>query len=92
MEKDFEEFKPKLVIVQGDTTSAFSAALTSFYQKIPIAHLEAGLRTNNLMSPFPEEANRRLISQIASLHFAPTKLSEDNLKNSDGYWKNFCDW
>lgn len=63
---------PDLVLVQGDTTTAFSATLAAFYAKIPVAHVEAGLRTYNLHSPFPEEAMRQLISRLASLHFAPT--------------------
>ena len=79
LEKEFQEFKPKLLIVQGDTSTAFAAALAASYNKIPIAHVEAGLRTNNLMDPFPEEINRRLISQISTLHFAPTKKSLMNL-------------
>ncbi|HEV2276693.1 MAG TPA: UDP-N-acetylglucosamine 2-epimerase (non-hydrolyzing), partial [Acidobacteriaceae bacterium] len=64
---------PELVLVQGDTTTAFSAALAAFYAKIPVAHVEAGLRTCNLHSPFPEEAMRQLISRVATLHFAPTE-------------------
>tara|TARA_Y100001968_G_scaffold307221_2_gene324832 strand:+ start:16810 stop:17916 length:1107 start_codon:yes stop_codon:yes gene_type:complete len=79
---EFKKYKPHLVIVQGDTSTAFAAALSAFYEGIPVAHVEAGLRTNNLHEPFPEEANRRLISQITSLHFAPTKLSEINLLKS----------
>ena len=75
----FLEKKPSLVIVQGDTTTAMSAALAAFYYKIPVAHIEAGLRTNDINFPFPEELNRRIISLIASLHFAPTKLAEDKL-------------
>jgi UDP-N-acetylglucosamine 2-epimerase (non-hydrolysing) len=82
LEKLFKEIKPQLVIVQGDTTTAFAAALAAFYQQIPIGHVEAGLRTDNLFDPFPEEANRRLISQIAQLHFAPTDLSVANLQKS----------
>ena len=78
----FKEIKPQIVIVQGDTTTAFAAALSAFYQQIPIGHVEAGLRTNNLFDPFPEEANRRLISQIAQLHFAPTHLAVTNLQQS----------
>jgi UDP-N-acetylglucosamine 2-epimerase (non-hydrolysing) len=65
--------------VQGDTTSAFVGALAAYYRQIPIAHLEAGLRTRNLSSPFPEEGNRRLISSVASLHFAPTRRAETQL-------------
>ena len=79
---EFQENRPNLVIVQGDTTTAFSAALAAFYEKIPVGHVEAGLRTENLMDPYPEELNRRLISQIASLHFAPTDLCRDNLLSS----------
>ncbi|MBF2015084.1 MAG: UDP-N-acetylglucosamine 2-epimerase (non-hydrolyzing) [Rivularia sp. T60_A2020_040] len=78
----FEENQPNLVLVQGDTTTAFAAALAAFYQKIPIAHVEAGLRTDDLFNPYPEEANRRLISQIAQLHFAPTPLATENLQRS----------
>lgn len=69
------------IIVQGDTTTAYSIALSAFHFKIPVIHLEAGLRTNNKYSPFPEEINRRLISQIANIHLCPTKLSLENLKN-----------
>ncbi len=82
LEKDFLENKPNLVIVQGDTTTAFAAALTSFYLGIKIAHVEAGLRTNNLNDPFPEEANRKMITQLASLHFAPTQNAFNNLTKS----------
>lgn len=78
----FAQIKPQLIFVQGDTTTAFSAALAAFYHQIPIAHVEAGLRTDNLYNPYPEEANRRLISQIAQLHFAPTKLAVENLQKS----------
>ena len=78
----FTQIEPKLVFVQGDTTTAFTAALTAFYHQIPVAHVEAGLRTDNLYNPYPEEANRRLISQIAQLHFAPTELAIQNLQKS----------
>ena len=87
MGKFFKNNSTDIVFVQGDTTTALSGALSAFYNKIPIAHVEAGLRTNNLFTPFPEEANRRIISQIASLHFAPTKLAKENLINS-GIKKN----
>ena len=80
LRKDFQENRPDLVLVQGDTTTAFAAALAAFYEQIPIGHVEAGLRTDNLQNPFPEEANRRLISQIATLHFAPTDRAVENLK------------
>lgn len=79
---DFQAFPPQLVLVQGDTTTAFAAALSAFYEQIPVGHVEAGLRTDNLLDPFPEEANRRLISQIAHLHFAPTQQSAANLQAS----------
>ena len=82
LELEFQQNKTDLVIVQGDTSTTFSAAMAAFYQKIPIAHIEAGLRTNDLYEPFPEEANRRLISQITNLHFAPTDSSKQNLLNS----------
>lgn len=78
----FQKIKPQLVLVQGDTTTAFAAALAAFYQKIPVGHVEAGLRTDNIYDPFPEEANRRLISQIAQIHFAPTDVSVNHLKQS----------
>ena len=83
LESIFEEIKPKIVLVQGDTSTAFSAALAAFYLKIPIGHVEAGLRSNNIYDPYPEEVNRRLISQIASLHFAPTKTANENLISSN---------
>lgn len=71
--------RPDLVLVQGDTTTCFAAALASFYQQIPVAHLEAGLRTDNRYNPFPEEINRRLTTQVASLHLAPTSIARNNL-------------
>jgi UDP-N-acetylglucosamine 2-epimerase (non-hydrolysing) len=82
LEQVFRELCPQLVIVQGDTTTAFAAALAAFYQQIPVGHVEAGLRTDQLLDPFPEEANRRLISQLGRLHFAPTELSVENLRKS----------
>lgn len=82
LETLFDEIQPDIVLVQGDTSTAFSAALAAFYQKIPVGHVEAGLRTDNILNPFPEEANRRLISQLAQLHFAPTELSKQNLEQS----------
>lgn len=82
LEELFNSKKPNLVIVQGDTSTAFAAGLAAFYQKIPLGHVEAGLRTDNLFNPYPEEANRRLISQITQLHFAPTALAVENLKSS----------
>jgi UDP-N-acetylglucosamine 2-epimerase (non-hydrolysing) len=73
--------RPDLVLVQGDTTTVLATALAAFYQEIPIGHVEAGLRTRNLKSPWPEEANRVLTSHLATLHFAPTKVSQGNLIN-----------
>jgi len=78
----FQRSKPDLVLVQGDTTTAFAAALAAFYHQIPVGHVEAGLRTDNIYNPYPEEANRRLISQITQLHFAPTTKAVENLKAS----------
>jgi UDP-N-acetylglucosamine 2-epimerase (non-hydrolysing) len=71
---------PDLVVVQGDTSSAFTAALAAFYHQIPVVHLEAGLRTGDIYSPFPEEVNRRLTSPISALHLAPTATSRANLE------------
>jgi len=71
---------PDAVLVQGDTSSAFVGALTAFYHKIPVGHIEAGLRTDNKYSPFPEEINRRCISQVADWHFAPTDWAVANLR------------
>lgn len=73
----FEE--PDLILIQGDTTSVLCAALAAFYRRVPVGHVEAGLRTGNLDSPWPEEANRELVSRLASLHFAPTEANRDNL-------------
>src|SRR5580693_6330582 len=72
-------FRPDRVIVQGDTTTAFAAALAAFYHRIPVAHVEAGLRTDNIYSPWPEEVNRRLVTRIADLHLAPTAHARANL-------------
>ncbi len=74
-----QEVKPELVMVQGDTATAFAASLAAFYLKVPIGHVEAGLRTGNMQSPFPEEAYRCFISSIANYHFAPTSLNVANL-------------
>ncbi|MGC1307688.1 MAG: UDP-N-acetylglucosamine 2-epimerase (non-hydrolyzing) [Phormidesmis sp.] len=85
LETLFTQLRPDIVISQGDTTTAFAAALAAFYQQIPVGHVEAGLRTDNILNPFPEEANRRLVSQIATLHFAPTATSVVNLNASGVY-------
>jgi UDP-N-acetylglucosamine 2-epimerase (non-hydrolysing) len=79
LDEVYEKEKPNLVITQGDTTTAFVSSLAAFNRKIKIAHVEAGLRTDDLYNPFPEEANRRLISQIAQLHFTPTNTNTQNL-------------
>ena len=79
MDTVLSEMRPDFVLVQGDTTTVLCAALASFYQRIPIGHVEAGLRTGNMRSPFPEEANRRLVSPLADLHFAPTEVSRQAL-------------
>lgn len=73
------EVKPDLVLVHGDTATTFAATLAAYYQQIPVAHIEAGLRTGNLYSPWPEEANRKLTGALAELHFSPTRKSADNL-------------
>ncbi|MCE5329734.1 UDP-N-acetylglucosamine 2-epimerase (non-hydrolyzing), partial [bacterium] len=80
MEEVFEKINPDIVLVQGDTTTAFLTAFIAFYQKIKIGHVEAGLRTYNKYNPFPEEINRQLVSKIADLYFAPTKIAYENLK------------
>ncbi|WP_325050407.1 non-hydrolyzing UDP-N-acetylglucosamine 2-epimerase [Falsigemmobacter faecalis] len=74
-----EEFNPNLVLVHGDTTTTLAASLAAYYQKIPVGHVEAGLRTGNILSPWPEEINRRLTGAITDLHFAPTVRSQANL-------------
>lgn len=79
MERVLAESKPDVVLVHGDTTTSSAAALAAFYAKVPVGHVEAGLRTSTVQMPFPEELNRRLTSVIASYHFAPTGGSRDNL-------------
>ncbi len=80
LEPVFKESRPDLAIVQGDTTTAFCGALGAFYARVPVAHVEAGLRTGDLSQPFPEELNRVLVSRIAELHFAPTESAAENLR------------
>jgi UDP-N-acetylglucosamine 2-epimerase (non-hydrolysing) len=75
----YKKWRPDFVFVHGDTTTAFAGSLAAFYEKIKIAHVEAGLRTGNLASPWPEEGNRQLISRLTSIHFAPTDSSRKNL-------------
>ncbi|HXI02747.1 MAG TPA: UDP-N-acetylglucosamine 2-epimerase (non-hydrolyzing), partial [Candidatus Saccharimonadales bacterium] len=74
-----ETVKPDVVVVQGDTATTFAAAMAAFLRKIPVAHVEAGLRTSDIYNPFPEEMSRRLASSLSTVHFAPTTLSRDNL-------------
>lgn len=75
----FNEVHPDVVLVHGDTTTSTSAALAAFYQQIPVGHVEAGLRTHNIYSPWPEEMNRQITGRIATYHFSPTSLSRQNL-------------
>jgi UDP-N-acetylglucosamine 2-epimerase (non-hydrolysing) len=75
----FDELDPTVVVVQGDTASTLAGALAGFFRKAPVAHVEAGLRSQDLASPFPEEANRRLVAQVAGLHLAPTTAAAVNL-------------
>jgi UDP-N-acetylglucosamine 2-epimerase (non-hydrolysing) len=79
VERVLRRVRPDMVMVQGDTTSALAAALAAFYQQIPVGHVEAGLRTRDKYSPYPEEMNRRLVSSLADLHFAPTRTARENL-------------
>lgn len=79
VENACHRFEPNIVLVQGDTTTAFASALAAYYCKIPVGHIEAGLRSHDLYNPFPEEANRRLVSVLTRIHFAPTALSRNEL-------------
>lgn len=79
LESVLMDFKPDMVLVHGDTATTLSATLACYYQKIPVGHVEAGLRTGNIYSPWPEEGNRKVTSTLAALHFAPTESSEQNL-------------
>ena len=83
------ETKPDIVLVHGDTTTSMAAALAAFYQQIPVGHVEAGLRTHNIYSPWPEEINRQITGRIATYHFSPTSLSEQNLKEETAFGKIF---
>ena len=84
-----KETQPDVVFVHGDTTTSTAAALAAFYQQIPVAHIEAGLRTRNIYSPWPEEMNRQITGRIAAFNFAPTPLSEQNLKAESAQGKIF---
>ena len=79
LEKIIKETKPDIVLVHGDTTTTFAGALAAFYNRIDIGHVEAGLRTNNKYSPYPEEMNRQMVDCMTDMYFAPTKLSKENL-------------
>ena len=81
----FKECKPDVVLVHGDTTTSTAAALAAFYAQIPVGHVEAGLRTQNIYSPWPEEMNRQITGRIATYHFSPTSLSEKNLKEEKAH-------
>ena len=81
LQEVFEQQKPDVVLVHGDTTTSFVASLAAFYQQIPVGHVEAGLRTYNMSSPWPEEFNRRVTGLVANYHFAPTEQSKQNLLN-----------
>lgn len=81
LDKLFQVNRPAAVIVQGDTTTSTAAGIAAFYHGIPVVHVEAGLRSHNIFSPFPEEGNRKITSQVASLHLAPTSTSKQNLVN-----------
>ncbi len=84
MRNIFSEYKPDLVLVHGDTTTTLASAMAAFYAKIPVGHVEAGLRTNDIFAPYPEEFNRQVVSRITTYHFAPTNLSRNNLE-SEGH-------
>ncbi len=79
----YKEEKPDIVLVHGDTTTSFAAALAAFYQQIPVGHVEAGLRTGDIYSPYPEELNRLLTGRIATYHFSPTEQNKENLKREN---------
>jgi UDP-N-acetylglucosamine 2-epimerase len=83
MQRELVLHRPDWLLVQGDTTTAFASTLAAFYQKIPVAHVEAGLRTGDIYSPWPEEVNRSLIARIARLHFAPVASNADNLRREN---------
>jgi UDP-N-acetylglucosamine 2-epimerase (non-hydrolysing) len=85
----FKECKPDIVLVHGDTTTSTAAALAAFYMQIPVGHVEAGLRTHNIYSPWPEEMNRQITSRIATYNFSPTPLSAQNLKKEKAHGQIF---
>ena len=85
----FKQYKPDIVLVHGDTTTSTAAALAAFYQQIPVGHVEAGLRTHNIYSPWPEEMNRQITGRIASYNFCPTSLSKENLEKESAHGEIF---
>ncbi|MCQ2113696.1 MAG: UDP-N-acetylglucosamine 2-epimerase (non-hydrolyzing) [Bacteroidaceae bacterium] len=85
----FKECRPDVVLVHGDTTTSMAAAMAAFYQQIPVGHVEAGLRTHNMLSPWPEEMNRQVTGRIATYNFSPTPLSEQNLKDEKAHGQIF---
>ena len=85
----FKECRPDVVLVHGDTTTSMAAAMAAFYQQIPVGHIEAGLRTHNMLSPWPEEMNRQVTGRIADFNFSPTPLSEQNLKEEKAHGQIF---
>ncbi len=80
LQATFKYYQPDWIVVQGDTTTAFAAALAAFYEKLPVAHVEAGLRSGNIYAPWPEEMNRRLITQLTTMHFPPTQSAAEALR------------
>ena len=85
----FKQCKPDVVLVHGDTTTSTAAALAAFYQQIPVGHVEAGLRTHNIYSPWPEEMNRQITGRISTYNFSPTPLSEKNLQEEKAHGQIF---
>lgn len=85
----FKNYKPDVVLVHGDTTTSTAAAIASFYAQIPVGHIEAGLRTHNIYSPWPEEMNRQITGRIATYNFSPTLLSKKNLSEENAYGNTF---
>lgn len=83
IEKILDQYTPDIILVQGDTTTAMAGALAGYYKKIKVGHIEAGLRSGNMYSPFPEEINRKIISTVSSYHFAPTDAAAENLKKEN---------
>ena len=79
MDEAIDALKPDMILVHGDTSTTFAGALSAFYHQVPVGHVEAGLRTYDKYSPFPEEMNRKLVSAIADLHFCPTANNRENL-------------